>query len=151
MKNPPSKVAYISLIEKKNQYCQKRPGLPRQLKTRIALSMFPILDTNLWFKIRLVQYLPFALSCLRLPAKMTAEIFGPCDLLCSWPMLHKQIGTQLCVHSSQLWPGNMVIRVVKFSSFLKLERFSSKNQHTQKKLLNFENWCSGEVSKSAKI
>ena len=25
-----------------------------------------------------------------------------------------------------------------------LKRFLSKNQHTQRKLLNFENWCSGE-------
>ena len=33
----------------------------------------------------------------------------------------------------------------------KLERFLPKNQHTQWKLLNFENWVSGEVSKSAKI
>ena len=33
----------------------------------------------------------------------------------------------------------------------KLESFLPKNQHTQRKLLNFENWCSGEVSKSAKI
>ena len=32
----------------------------------------------------------------------------------------------------------------------KLERFLPKNQHTQKKLLNFENWVNGEVSKSAK-
>ena len=32
----------------------------------------------------------------------------------------------------------------------KLERFLHKNQHTQRKLLNFENWCKGEVSKSAK-
>ena len=32
----------------------------------------------------------------------------------------------------------------------KLERFSPKNQHTQRKLYNFENWVSGEVSKSAK-
>ena len=32
----------------------------------------------------------------------------------------------------------------------KLERFLPKNQHTQRKLLNFENWISGEVSKSAK-
>ena len=32
----------------------------------------------------------------------------------------------------------------------KLERFLPKNQHTQRKLLNFENWVSGEVSKSAK-
>ena len=29
----------------------------------------------------------------------------------------------------------------------KLERFLPKNQHTQGKLLNFENWASGEVSK----
>jgi hypothetical protein len=36
----------------------------------------------------------------------------------------------------------------------KLERFLPKNQHTQKKSLNFENWVNGEVSKvpkSAKI
>ena len=29
----------------------------------------------------------------------------------------------------------------------KFERFLPKNQHTQRKLLNFENWCSGELSK----
>ena len=29
----------------------------------------------------------------------------------------------------------------------KLERFLQKTQHTQRKLLNFENWCSGGVSK----
>ena len=28
----------------------------------------------------------------------------------------------------------------------KLERFLPKNQHTQGKLLNFENWVNGEVS-----
>ena len=33
----------------------------------------------------------------------------------------------------------------------KLERFLPKNQHTQRKLLNFETWVNGEVSKSAKI
>ena len=32
----------------------------------------------------------------------------------------------------------------------KLERFLLKNQHTQRKLLNFQNWVNGEVSKSAK-
>ena len=32
----------------------------------------------------------------------------------------------------------------------KLERFLPKGQHTQRKLSNFENWSSGEVSKSAK-
>ena len=34
--------------------------------------------------------------------------------------------------------------------YVKLERFLLKNQHTQRKLLNFENWVNGEVSKSAK-
>ena len=28
-----------------------------------------------------------------------------------------------------------------------MERFLPINQHTQKKLLNFENWCNGELSK----
>ena len=33
----------------------------------------------------------------------------------------------------------------------KLERFLPKNLHTQRKLLNFENWVHGEVSRSAKM
>ena len=33
----------------------------------------------------------------------------------------------------------------------KLKRFLPKNQHTQRILMNFENWVSGEVSKNAKI
>ena len=33
----------------------------------------------------------------------------------------------------------------------KLERFLSENQRTQRKSLNFENWCNVEVSKSALI
>ena len=33
----------------------------------------------------------------------------------------------------------------------KLERFLPKNQHTKRKLLNFENWVNGELSKSVKI
>ena len=46
----------------------------------------------------------------------------------------------------------MAIRVVEFLiEGTKLERFLSKNQQTQRKLLNFENWVNGEVSKSAKI
>jgi hypothetical protein len=46
----------------------------------------------------------------------------------------------------------MVTEVVEFSSRgTKLERFLPKNQHTQRKFLNFKNWCDGEVSKSAKI
>ena len=46
----------------------------------------------------------------------------------------------------------MVILFVEFlSGGTKLERFLPKNQHTETKLLNFENWGSGEVSKSDKI
>ena len=46
----------------------------------------------------------------------------------------------------------MAIWVVEFSSGgTKLERFLPKNQHTQRKLLNFENWVNGQLSKSAKI
>ena len=42
----------------------------------------------------------------------------------------------------------MAIRVVEFQTGgTKLERFLPKNQHTQRKLLNFENWINGEVSK----
>ena len=33
----------------------------------------------------------------------------------------------------------------------KLERFLPKNQHAQKKLLDFEFWTNGELPKSAKI
>ena len=46
----------------------------------------------------------------------------------------------------------MAIRVVEFpNGGKKIERVLPKNQHTQRKLLNFENWVNGEVSKSAKI
>ena len=42
----------------------------------------------------------------------------------------------------------MAIRVVEFSNEgTKLERFLPKNQHTQRKLLSFENWVSGEGTK----
>ena len=48
----------------------------------------------------------------------------------------------------------MIIMVIPGVEFLsggtKLERFLTKNQNTQRKLLNFEN-CNREVSKSAKI
>ena len=44
---------------------------------------------------------------------------------------------------------SMAIRVVEISNGegTKLERLLPKNQHTQRKLLNFENWVNGEVSK----
>ena len=49
--------------------------------------------------------------------------------------------------------GNSLIYImVHYSSGgTKLGRYLPKNQHTQRKLLNFENWVNGEVSKSAKF
>ena len=42
----------------------------------------------------------------------------------------------------------MAIRVVEFSNGgTKLERVLPKNEHTPRKLLHFENWVSGKVSK----
>ena len=38
----------------------------------------------------------------------------------------------------------VAIQVMEFQVWgTKLERILLKNQHTQRKLLNFENWCSG--------
>ena len=54
----------------------------------------------------------------------------------------------------QLWGSMevMAIGVVEVSNGgYKLERFLPKNQHTQRKLLNFENWVHGEVSKVPKF
>ena len=45
----------------------------------------------------------------------------------------------------------MVAHVMEFSTgSTKLKRVLPKNQHTQRKLLNFENWVNREVSKSVK-
>ena len=46
----------------------------------------------------------------------------------------------------------MVKRVVEVSSGgYKIGMILPKNQHTQRKLLNFENWCNGEASKMPKF
>ena len=43
---------------------------------------------------------------------------------------------------------NMAIRVVEFSNgATKLEIFLPKNQHTHRKLFNFEFWINGELPK----
>ena len=54
---------------------------------------------------------------------------------------------QVLLHTTYI----MVIQVVESAGGKKLEIFLPKNQHTQRKLLNFEHWVNGEVSKSAKI
>ena len=50
---------------------------------------------------------------------------------------------QVLLHTTYI----MVIQVVESAGGKKLEIFLPKNQHTQMKLLNFENWCNWEVSK----
>ena len=46
----------------------------------------------------------------------------------------------------------MAVRVVEFSNGdTNIERFLPKNQHAQRKLLNFENWVDGEVSNIPKF
>ena len=46
----------------------------------------------------------------------------------------------------------MKIQVVSFQAEgTKLEVFLHKNQHNQRKLLNFEFWINGELSKRAKM
>ena len=50
-------------------------------------------------------------------------------------MYHGMMGKDTC---------NMAIRVVEFSNRgTKLERLLPKNHHTERKLLNFENWING--------
>ena len=55
----------------------------------------------------------------------------------------------LAARNEHLHYGNTSCRV--FKGDIKLERFLTENQHTQRKLLNFKNWCNGEVSKKAKV
>ena len=54
----------------------------------------------------------------------------------------------MIAQSCQLWQYGLWSFQMGYK---KLLRFLPKNQHTQRKLLNFENWVNGEVSKSAKI
>jgi hypothetical protein len=53
---------------------------------------------------------------------------------------------QIVAQSINLHNGNTGYGVFK-GGIQKLERFLAKNQLTQRKLLNFENWSSGERSK----
>ena len=46
---------------------------------------------------------------------------------------------------------SMAIRVVEFQAGgTKIERILPKNQHTQWKILNFENWINGRICKNGK-
>ena len=63
------------------------------------------------------------------------------------------IGSTQTIFSSFIFSGDNIYILWQYGlwSFKtggkKLERFLPKNQHTQRKLLNFENWFNREVSK----
>ena len=67
-------------------------------------------------------------------------------------MLPEKVGIVAAVITFCAWSYGMAIRVVEFSNGgNKLDFFLPKNQHTQRKLLDFEFWVNAELSKSAKI
>ena len=50
------------------------------------------------------------------------------------------------------WPRLWQYELWSFETgYMKLERFLPKNQHTQRKFLNFENWTNGEPQQLEKI
>ena len=62
------------------------------------------------------------------------------------PFFHASVHTHVLIHTRErvLWQYGLW----SFQAGgAKLERFLPKNQHTQRKLLKFENWVNGEVSK----
>ena len=62
-----------------------------------------------------------------------------------WPLLSVRFPIKSDITLSDMNMEAMAIWVVEFSNGgTKLDRFLPKNQHTQKKLLNFENWVNGE-------
>ena len=88
------------------------------------------------------------LACTRVGFWLPAQFSGNREIIhYSWTFDLKPSSSYRC-YCCILWQYG-------FWSFqagcTKLERFLPKNQHTQRKLLNFENWVNGEVSKSAKI
>ena len=49
---------------------------------------------------------------------------------------------------SRVWPIWQYGLLSFYAGGTKLERYWPKNQHTQRKFLNFENWVNGEMSKT---
>ena len=62
----------------------------------------------------------------------------------SFLVLHMCPSFLITMHSCNLWQYRLWCFQRRDT---KLERFQDKNQHTQGKSLNFENWSSGELSK----
>ena len=65
--------------------------------------------------------------------------------------MHSTVIEEYWHHSKGFFLSSMAIWVVEFSNGgYKIRKNLPKNQHTQRKLLNVENWISREASKSAK-
>ena len=80
-------------------------------------------------------------------------IYGFFILKIEWNVLNKSENILFSEANKAIYSVyTMVIRIFEFScGGTKLERFLPKNQRTQRKSLNFENWCNEEASKSALI
>ena len=113
----------------------------------------PKMDENIKFKARVNQFSKSWLCqktiqfCARI--QFTAmKLNNYCSVTFS---LYLQLTTQYLSHS--LYIGTVISQLLlssgRFISFLAgwLVGWEPTNQHTQRKLLNFENWVIGEVSK----
>ena len=81
--------------------------------------------------------------------KIGWDIYWPNISQCCWKM---QVPREALYGQLLLWVGDMekwVVEVLNRGYIMK--RFLPKNQHIQRKLLNFEFWINGEQSQSAKI
>jgi hypothetical protein len=75
-------------------------------------------------------------------------------MLHSEAILHRKVCKSAIAHCcpKDCYTHNMVLRVVEFSNGgYKIRKVFAENQHSQRKLLNFENWISGEPPKFSKI
>ena len=80
-----------------------------------------------------------AIRCSHLNLQFTADKLEKINTGVNFP------GTSSRFTHEKVFISIMVVWVVEFSSGVtKLERFLPKNQYTQRKLLNFENWTNGK-------
>ena len=86
----------------------------------------------------------FLNSFVQFPVKKTSIRFNVFAQSCK----EAKTDTILYEFSTGLSLGNFLLRQYRLWSFqmgyTKLERFLPKNQHSQRKFLNFENWTNGE-------
>ena len=83
------------------------------------------------------------LSYLQFPSDVSKWQFHE-QIFCNYRPIPNYQGTAvLSVQQCRLSSFQMVV--------YKIGKLSPKNQYTERKLLNFENWCNEEVSKATKL